>query len=292
MVASNFKPSLACVYVHEGKVFENVPNDPGGPTKNGVIQRRYDQYRKASGLPLRSVQFLTDEESEEIYEKYYAKAIRFDDLPAGTDYAVFDGAVNSGEGQAGKWLQRAINDVRSLMGQAPILVDGRIGDGTIAALNEIEDQDKVIALIQAKRLAMLKNLKTWKYFGKGWSRRVEDVRKTSQAVARGSIELAPNPTWTKAGGKALITDAKTLPSPTKGMVASFAGTVTTGAAAVAPTLTPAQGINPTLDSVIQGIVIVGALAAAAGAAWAVYANKKAAAISADLDLVVPQVAAA
>lgn len=291
MVAENFVPAMACVYVHEGKSYENVPGDPGGPTKAGVIQRRYDQYRIAEGRPKQSVALMTDDECTEIYRRYYAKAVRFDDLPAGTDYAVLDGAINSGPQQAGKWLQRAINDMRAATGDGPIVVDGSIGDGTVQALLAIEDQDKLIALVQAKRLAMLQNLTTYKLFGKGWARRVREVQAAAQAVARGGVSLPLNPTWAKAGGKAFVSDAKPIPSPAKGAVAGFVGTVTSATGAVTPQLQPLQGMSPHLDAVLQGLVIVGVLAAAGGALWAVYARSKAKARIEALDLGVPQGAA-
>ncbi len=295
MVAENFAPAMACVYVHEGTVFENDPRDPGGPTKAGVIQRRYDQYRVAKGLPKRSVALMQvpGDECDEIYRIYYAKAVRFDDLPAGTDYAVLDGAINSGPQQAGKWLQRSINEMRAAVGDGPIAVDGNIGDGTVQALLAIEDQDKLIGLIQSKRLAMLKNLTTWPVFGGGWGRRVEDVRRTAQSVARGSVDgLKPGPGWVRGGGKALVSDALPIPSPSKGVVASAAGSVTSATSALAPTLQPLQGMSPHFDAVLQGLVIVGALAAAAGVAWTIYAKKAAAARIEALDIGVPQGAAA
>lgn len=194
------------------------------------------------------------------------QAVRFDDLPAGTDYAVLDGAINSGPQQAGKWLQRSITEMRAGVGEAPIAVDGNIGDGTVQALEAIEDQDKLIGPMQAKRLVMLKNLTTWPVFGAGWARRVEDVRRAAQAVARGSVDdLKPGPGWAIGGGKALVSDALPIPSPSKGVVASAAGSVTS---ALAPTLQPLQGMSPHFDAVLQGLVIVGAL-------WAVYARAKA-----------------
>lgn len=287
MAAINFAPALACVLVHEGGWF-NHPRDPGGPTNKGIIQRRYDQYRVAEGRPKRSVREITDAEVRAIYERYYAVPIKFDALPAGTDYCVFDGAVNSGPSQAAKWLQRAVNDMRRTMGDPPIVVDGLIGDGTIVAVRAIEDQDKLIGLIQARRLAMLQNLKTWGVFGKGWGRRVAEVRATAQGVARGSVELAPSPTWVAAAGKGMLSDAKPLPSPNKGAIASAAGTVMSASSTLAPALEPAQGLSPTLDGVLHALIIIGAIAAAVGAAWAIYANRKAKARADALDIAIPE----
>lgn len=292
MVASNFAPALACVLVHEGGK-DDDPVDPGGRTAYGVIQRRYNQYRRAKGLPVRDVWLITPDEREEIYRVYYWDVCRAADLPAGLDYCVFDACVNSGDGQAAKWLQRAINDVRAKSGQGPIAVDGRIGDGTVQAANSIDDIDAVIDRMSARRLAMLQNLKTWYRFGKGWSRRVAEVKKLSQAVARGSVP-APTPKgWVTApvtpaiSGKALPSDAKPLPSPTGGVVATTIGTASSGVSTVTTNAAPAQGMSPTLDVVLQALIVLGILLTLAGAAYAWWANRRAKQMAAELDIAVP-----
>lgn len=291
MVAANFSPSLACVLVHEGGK-DDDKRDPGGRTAYGVTQARYNQYRRANNLEQRDVWDITPDERTAIYKTYYWDAIQGDLLPAGIDYVLFDGAVNSGDFQAVKWLQRAINDVSARMGLSPITVDGRVRPGgeTLQRLSEIEDHDAIIEAMQSRRLAMLKNLKTWPVYGRGWGRRVEEVRKLGQAVARGSIVTPAPAGWITgpAPGKALVSDAKPLPSPTKGAVASAAGTVTAATGAVTPSLTAAEGMHPVLDSAIHGLIIAGALAAAAGALWAVYANKRAKAMADALDIAPPQ----
>ena len=40
----------------EGSVFTDHPLDPGGATRYGVIQSRYDQYRVSKKLPKQSVE--------------------------------------------------------------------------------------------------------------------------------------------------------------------------------------------------------------------------------------------
>lgn len=299
MVASNFAAALACVLVHEGGK-DDDPNDPGGRTAYGVIQRRYNQYRKAKGLPVRDVWDITPAEREEIYKVYYWDVCRAADLPAGLDYCVFDACVNSGDGQAAKWLQRALNDVRAKGGQGAIAVDGRIGDGTVQAANAIDDVDAVIAALSERRLAMLQNLKMWYLYGKGWGRRVAEVKKLAQAVARGSV-VAPTPAgWVTApdkapavaGGaptspKALPSDAKPLPSATGGAVAAGVGGASSVVSTTTTALQPAQGVSPTLDSVLHVLIIVGALLTLAGAAYAWWAARKAKQMASDLDIAPP-----
>ena len=174
MAASNFDLSLKRVLIHEGG-WSNHPNDPGGPTNRGVIQRVYDGYRDRKGLARQTVRNISDAEIGEIYRLQYWSAIRGDDLPEGIDYVVFDGAVNSGPVQSAKWLQRAL----------ACSADGHIGEGTIDALRMCGDYDQLVNQICDQRLRFLRSLRTWDTFGVGWSRRVADVRKNGLAMASG-----------------------------------------------------------------------------------------------------------
>jgi len=47
-------------------------------------------------------------ERDDIYRNQYWVAVRGDELPAGVDLAVYDGAVNSGPAQADQVVQRAL----------------------------------------------------------------------------------------------------------------------------------------------------------------------------------------
>jgi len=283
MVAQNFEPALACVNVHEGGK-DDDKRDPGGRTAYGVTQARYNQYLRDKGRPRADVWGITVPERVEIWRTYYWDVMHCDDLPAGLDYVVFDGGVNSGPAQSVKWLQRAINDVRAKTGDSPILVDGQMGTNTVVAANALDDTDAVIAAMQARRLAMLKALRTWSVYGKGWGRRVADVRKLGQAVARGSVPLEPPPGWTTAPGKALPTDAKPLPSPDKGTLAAGVGGASSAVSTATTAIQPAQGISTTLDVVLNVLIVLGVALTLAGAGYAWWANRRAKQLRADLDL--------
>ena len=107
MALSREKESLARVLAHEGG-YSNHPKDPGGATMKGVTQRVYDGYRKGKGLAVRSVKGITTDELNEIYDRQYWDAVKGDLLPAGVDYVLFDGAVNSWPGRSIMWLQQAL----------------------------------------------------------------------------------------------------------------------------------------------------------------------------------------
>jgi lysozyme family protein len=180
MSADRFETCLARVLVHEGG-WSNHPSDPGGATMKGVTQRVYDAWRKGHGLPPHSVRLISEAELAAIYRRqYWDKAGR--GLPVGLDYAVFDYAVNSGAAQAARDLQR-------VLGVEP---DGIIGAMTIAAAQDSKAPD-IVSLCN-RRLRMLKGLRTWGTFGKGWQKRVDSVLMTAVADATGQrIGVKPEP---------------------------------------------------------------------------------------------------
>ena len=161
---SNFDAALAAVLQHEGG-FVNHPQDPGGATNRGITQATYDLWRVDHQLPKASVKTITPAEVMAIYKKRYWDAVQGDKLPSGLDYCLFDFAVNSGASRAARYLQEAIG----------VTADGKIGPNTLDAIEAVPTQ----ALIQAvcnMRLAFLKRQPTFATFGKGWSKRVQDVR--------------------------------------------------------------------------------------------------------------------
>lgn len=193
----NFAAALRRVLVHEGG-WGNHPNDPGGPTMKGVTQRVYNAYRDNYREPRQSVRHIGELELQTIYKRQYADAIRFDELPDGVDYCVFDGAVNSGPSQAAKWLQRALGASQ---------VDGHVGAITID-MAKAADPVTLVNKICDERMAFLRRLRTWSVFGPGWTRRVSEVRKAAVAMATGA--KAPKQTKMDAEetGKAPPTDIK------------------------------------------------------------------------------------
>jgi len=156
---------------------DDDPRDPGGRTSRGVIQSRYDQYRRSKGLPLADVWKATDAEIEDIYDIYYWQVVKGNYLPPGVDLVVFDSGVNSGPAQGAKWLQRTVGAED----------DGKIGPATLravaAAVTNIGPH-AVIDGVLDRRLAMLRGLRTWQYFGKGWANRIADIRKRAHALVK------------------------------------------------------------------------------------------------------------
>lgn len=179
MTTSGFDGALARVLIHEGG-YADHPADPGGATMNGITQRVYDGWRRRNGLVPRPVRRIARAETAAIYRVQYWNALRADDLPAGLDYCLFDAGVNSGPAQAAKWLQRELG----------VPADGQIGEATLAAL-EGRDVAALIDAVSARRLAMLRTLKTFRHFGAGWTRRVAEVRAGATALAEGAPPPPP-----------------------------------------------------------------------------------------------------
>jgi lysozyme family protein len=94
-------------------------------------------------------------------------------LPAGIDYAVFDYGVNSGISRSAKVLQRVLG----------VADDGMIGPITLGAANAC-DCKVTIAAICDERLRFLRSLRTWRVFGKGWGRRVAEVKAVALDMAQ------------------------------------------------------------------------------------------------------------
>jgi lysozyme family protein len=266
---NRFEECLKLVLVHEGG-YVNHPKDPGGATNKGVTQRVYDGWRTKKGQPKRSVREITDTEVSSIYRAQYWDLVNGDDLPAGVDYVVFDGAVNSGVGQSVKWLQRSLPEYRG-----PI--DGDIGAGTMGAIAVESDAAALVDRICDRRMAFLKALKTWGTFGRGWSRRVEGVRKAGKAMVEG--KAAPKAAFVEDGNRnAVVEDAQRAPG--KGVAdAATGGGLGAGGLAVTvgqlqEQLTPYSVAGNWIGNLVVGLVILSAVLTIGGLAYRFYANKR------------------
>jgi lysozyme family protein len=257
---TTFDKALAAVLVHEGGYVDH-PNDPGGPTDKGVTERVYHAWLAKRGMDIRPVRGIDPSHVSAIYRQQYWDACSCDRLPKGVAYVVFDGAVNSGPTQSAKWLQRAL---------AMDNVDGHIGALTIQMANAHPSKDRLVREICAQRLAFLKRLKTWPVFNRGWTRRVEDVRRRGEAWADDREGPMPVPI-PDADKKASRSDAR--PAPGTGLPdATIGGGVVAGGCAGAikeaqDALAPIAGTSATLNTVLAVLALAGAAITIGGIAW-------------------------
>lgn len=137
---------------HEGGYVFN-PHDPGGETKFGISKRSY---------PHLDIHSLTLADAKTIYRRDFWDRAQCDKLHPDLVFDLFDGAVNSGIGQAIRWLQRAVG----------VADDGVVGPLTLASINRENDTSAIRARYNGHRLDFMTRLSTWDVFGKGWARRI------------------------------------------------------------------------------------------------------------------------
>lgn len=169
----NFDRCLTELLKHEGG-YSNHPQDKGGRTNLGVTQRVYEAWvgHPVSEQIMRS---LTPQHVRALYKANYWDAVKGDDLPAGVDMCVFDFAVNAGVSRAARYLQ--------LMTGAA--ADGKVGVNTLRQLQQYvltHDLTHAVDRYQDLREAYYRKLKTFPTFGRGWLRRVADVRRAAKAM--------------------------------------------------------------------------------------------------------------
>ncbi len=154
----NFDAAIKHVLEVEGD-FSDHKDDPGGATRFGIteaVARRAGYRGDMRELPL--------DLAKRVYRHEYWDAVRADELPAGIRLVMFDAAVNSGVGQAVRWLQRAVG----------VVDDGVIGPRTLAAVGALS-ADSVRMRVLAQRLRFMAGLPNWPAFSRGWARRVCDL---------------------------------------------------------------------------------------------------------------------
>lgn len=158
----NFEKCLEMILHHEGG-YVNHPSDPGGETNLGVTKRVYEDWGGTKDM-----KDLTVEDVEPIYKKNYWERVKGDELPSGLDLCIFDFGVNAGPGRAAKFIQQLVGAT----------ADGAIGPATLAKIDEYvrhHGRDTTIKEYQISRQAYYESLSHFDTFGRGWTRRVEEI---------------------------------------------------------------------------------------------------------------------
>lgn len=174
MAAKNFSAILRQTLNYEGG-WSDEKLDPGGPTMKGITLKTYSDFLKR--LPTKDeLRSISKEDVESIYKNKFWNRICGDILPSGIDACVFDFAVNSGPTRAIKLLQSQIG----------VVVDGVIGPLTISAVDKcvkIRGINICIYEYQSGRLKFINKLSTFPKFGKGWTRRVDDLEEFAEKIS-------------------------------------------------------------------------------------------------------------
>lgn len=160
---SHFDQAFTELLGNEGG-YSNNSADPGKETMWGVTA---DVAFDAGYVgPMRDMPV---DIAKRIYaEKYWVAG--FDKLPYKVAFALFDAAVNSGVGQAIRWLQRSLH----------VADDGKLGPITLSTAMQA-DPEKLLLAFNGERLDFMTRLSTWPVFGRGWSRRIASNLKKGAA---------------------------------------------------------------------------------------------------------------
>ena len=170
-MSNKFSEALEVILHHEGG-YVNHPKDPGGETNLGVTKRVYEDFGGTKDM-----KELTKEDVEPIYKKNYWDRVKGDDLPEGLDLCIFDFAVNAGPGRAAKFIQRLVKTT----------VDGGIGPNTLKCINDHVEHYGVATTIdqyQSERQNYYESLSNFETFGRGWTRRVDEVTEKAKEWIR------------------------------------------------------------------------------------------------------------
>ena len=165
----NFDKCLEMLLHHEGGYVWHE-EDPGGETNLGVTKKVYQDWGGTKEMI-----DLTVEDVAPIYKKNYWDRNRCDMVEdassPGVAYFLLDFAVNAGR-QGAKCLQKSI-------GANPA---GVIGPKTIAILKKM-DADYVLEQMHQHRQTFYESLKTFKTFGRGWTRRNDEALAKGKKMA-------------------------------------------------------------------------------------------------------------
>lgn len=157
---SNFETAMTFVFkVELGENGELVANDKGGYTKFGI---------SSASNPDVDVPGLTKEGAKLLYRERYWNACHCDELPFPLSVAVFDAAVNQGEGTAKRMLQISLG----------VLVDGILGEKTISAAfkaPEVSLLKRFMAQRMARYARTILNDPPQEVFISNWSNRLMEL---------------------------------------------------------------------------------------------------------------------
>lgn len=207
MTAANRDASIETIIRDYEGGYVDDPRDRGGETNYGItkaVARANGYTGDMKTLPL--------DTAVEIYRRNYWRPIQGDKLPPGPDFATFDYAVNSGVSRGAKGLQKAVG----------AKVDGLVGSETIFKAKTV-DPVATVKAICAERLSFLQALKNWRYFGKGWGRRVADVEARGVKMAMEANGRDPITVSDTLRGEGIAALAQSKKEATKATAAPVAG---------------------------------------------------------------------
>lgn len=165
-MVSLFDLALEELLKHEGG-YVNHPRDPGGITNLGVTKRTYEAWKKRP-VSEQEMRELTPSKVGPLYYQKYWLPVKAEHLPPGVALHVFDFGVNAGPRRAIRYLQKAVG----------VPADGLYGPITKKAVNNYlakHGDTKLIKRYADLRMKYYRSLPIFDTFGRGWTRRVNEV---------------------------------------------------------------------------------------------------------------------
>ena len=171
---ADFKKLFPRVLDSEGRSYENVPGDAGGPTKMGIIisewkVKGYDKNHDGK-IDENDLKLISEDDAYKIYKSDYWDTIKGDDIKNQViaEY-ICDWGINCGIGLAARKTQEILG----------LEADGKVGPKTIAAINTA-DQKKLFDTLVEKRAAyynaIVANKPSQAKFLKGWLARTNSFK--------------------------------------------------------------------------------------------------------------------
>ena len=162
---SAFDAAIEALLAHEGGYVSaeraREIGDRGGETNWGLSKATYPD------LDLKRV---TRDQAIAIYRRDFWDRLRCGDMPAPIARMVFDTAVNHGQGDAARFLQRALG----------VKDDGAIGPKTIAALLRAQPETVIREFFVQRAIDYGDTRReTWNANKKGWMRRLMDEHRAA-----------------------------------------------------------------------------------------------------------------
>lgn len=166
MAAVNLSAALDFIWrpENDGSPWHCTAHDPGLGTAWAVTQATWAaavEHGYVSG----DLRDAAKADCGVVLQAMFWNAIRGNLLPSGPDVLLMDIAVVDGPGRAARFLQRAVGATE----------DGIIGPDTIRR-SLVPGPTTLLAALAGADDAFLRGLPSFKYFGRGWERRLSDCR--------------------------------------------------------------------------------------------------------------------
>ncbi|MEP3417228.1 MAG: glycosyl hydrolase 108 family protein [Lentilitoribacter sp.] len=171
----------------EGEKYTDNPRDNGGPTKYGITQQTLTGWlgRKASKAEVKN---LTRQTADKIFKANYFDRVKCEQMHPRIATVVYNGAVLHGVSRSGRFVQEALNVLKTIVNGEAVEIDGVIGKQTLSGIEKANPERLCQAYIEVQE-GYLKRHEDFDYYGKGWLNRTHALREFISKLPAGSSSL-------------------------------------------------------------------------------------------------------